>query len=198
MERFTSFFILMLISLIVLAGCTQSSYRDKELINAFQEGNLKFNEIFGNINEHPDNISALKTDGQNLATEARTQYDNVTNITPISPDLELAKQYYLNAMEEFEKAGLSIVEGVEINNTSGNTTLIKIRFHNASQSMADGARNISNITNALPDRFRARTQNVTPLRTLAPRLSMKVSDNASSPLADYEFIIFDNPVQNSI
>lgn len=64
MERFTYLFIVSIVlSFIFIAGCTQSSNRDRELINSFLEGNNKFNEIFGNIRSHPDNYTELKSDG---------------------------------------------------------------------------------------------------------------------------------------
>lgn len=134
--------------------------------------------------------------GELLSTEARTQYDKVMNITPVSQDLTLAREYYMSAMLEYEKAGGALREGALEYTTTGNKTRTRILFNNASQSMAEGIQYIANTTNALPERFKLSTRNMTPVRTLAPRSSMKVSDNTSSPLADYEFIIFDSPAQN--
>jgi len=196
MERFTYLFIVSIVlSFIFIAGCTQSSNRDRELINSFLEGNNKFNEIFGNIRAHPDNYTELKDDGEHLSTEARIQYDKVMNITPVSQDLTVAKENYMSALLEYEKAGIALREGAMEYTTSGNKTLTRILFNNASQSMAEGALYIANTTDSLPERFKMRTRNTTPVRTLAPRSAMKVSDNASSPLADYEFFIFDSPAQ---
>ncbi|OPZ45099.1 MAG: hypothetical protein BWY93_00007 [Euryarchaeota archaeon ADurb.BinA087] len=197
MKRLTSLFIVSIVlSFIFVAGCAQSSYRDSEFINAIIEGNTNINEIFGNIREHPDNYSEMKIDGQNLFNESRIQYDRVQNITPISPDLELAKQYYLNAMWEYEQGGRSLVEGVESYNTTGNYTLTTVLFENASRSMAKGAQYIGDTGNVLPKRFKSSAQNVTAMKFPVSQQSLKVSDNASSPLSDYEFIIFESPVQN--
>lgn len=197
MKRLTALFIVSIVlSFIFVAGCAQSSYRDNELINAIVEGNTNINKIFGSIREHPDNYSEIKIDGQNLLTESRIQYDHVQNITPISPDLELAKQYYLNAMWEYEQGGRSLVEGVESYNTTGNYTRTTALFENASLSMAKGAQYIGDTGNVLPKRFKSSAQNVTAMKFPVSQQSLKVSDNASSPLADYEFVIFDSPVQN--
>jgi hypothetical protein len=138
--------------------------RDQELLNAVFEGTNKLVPLVANFKESAASydLSAIRTAGQNLENESRTQYNKIIEITPVSTDLSLTKQKYLNAMEQLEVSGRSAIEGVDAFN-NGDFSTATTRFKEASRSLEDASNSIFEAGGAIPERFKPSTTVPTPV-----------------------------------